>query len=90
MSKVYFTDFRTRIDVPLTDKLKKLCRLAGLEQIDMKGRFVAIKMHFGELGTQHHELFSAVGTGGKGEQHYRCQNDDKCLFHMVSLSDHKK
>ena len=50
MSKVYFTDFRTRIDVPLTDKLKKLCRLAGLEQIDMKGRFVAIKMHFGELG----------------------------------------
>lgn len=49
-SKVYFTDFRTQIEVPLTEKLKRLCRRAGIQTIDMDGRFVAIKMHFGELG----------------------------------------
>ena len=49
-SKVYFTDFRTKIDVPITEKLKKLCRRAGIGSIDMDGKFVAIKMHFGELG----------------------------------------
>ncbi len=49
-SKVYFTDFRTVIGQPLTEKLKKLCRRAGIGEIGMDGRFVAIKMHFGELG----------------------------------------
>nr|MCR5507781.1 DUF362 domain-containing protein [Lachnospiraceae bacterium] len=49
-AKVYFTDFRTNIGTPLTDKLKKLCRKAGIDKIDMYGKFVAIKMHFGELG----------------------------------------
>ena len=48
--KVYFTDFRTKIDVPLTVKLQKLIRRAGIGTIDMDGKFVAIKMHFGELG----------------------------------------
>ena len=50
-AKVYFTDFRT---VPFGDglpaKLKKLIRKAGIGSIDMDGKFVAIKMHFGELG----------------------------------------
>lgn len=49
-SKVYFTDFRTKIDQPLTEKLQKLIRRAGIGDIDMDGKFVAIKMHFGELG----------------------------------------
>lgn len=49
-SKVYFTDFRTRLDVPLTKKLQKLIRMAGIGDINMNGKFVAIKMHFGELG----------------------------------------
>ena len=49
-SKVYFTDFRTRLDVSLTEKLQKLCRKAGIGDIDFDGKFVAIKMHFGELG----------------------------------------
>ncbi|MGI6118120.1 MAG: DUF362 domain-containing protein [Bilifractor sp.] len=49
-SKVYFTDFRTKLGVPITDKLKKLCRRAGIDTIDMDRKFVAIKMHFGELG----------------------------------------
>lgn len=49
-SKVYFTDFRTKLGVSLTEKLKRLMRKAGIDDIDMDGRFVAIKMHFGELG----------------------------------------
>ena len=43
-SKVYFTDFRTRLDVPLTKKLQKLIRMAGIGDIDMNGKFVAIKI----------------------------------------------
>ena len=49
-SKVYFTDFRTVLGVSLTAKLQKLIKLAGIGSIDMNGKFVAIKMHFGELG----------------------------------------
>lgn len=50
-SKVYFTDFRTHTNGPsLPGKLAKLIRKAGIGNIDMDGKFVAIKMHFGELG----------------------------------------
>ncbi len=50
-SKVYFTDFRTQaFGDSLPTKLKKLIKRAGIGQIDMDGKFVAIKMHFGELG----------------------------------------
>ncbi len=49
-SKVYFTDFRTGIGTSLTTKLQRLIRKAGIGEIDMDGKFVAIKMHFGELG----------------------------------------
>ncbi|MCM1126956.1 MAG: DUF362 domain-containing protein [Lachnospiraceae bacterium] len=49
-SKVYFTDFRAKLGEGLPTKLKKLIRKAGIDQIDMDGKFVAIKMHFGELG----------------------------------------
>ena len=49
-SKVYFTDFRTTIGVSQLAKLQKLCRAAGIADIDFAGKFVAIKMHFGELG----------------------------------------
>lgn len=49
-SKVYFTDFRTVVGTSLTDKLQKLIKRAGINEIDMDGKFVAIKMHFGELG----------------------------------------
>lgn len=50
-SKVYFTDFRTTYNgdtMPV--KLKKLIKKAGIESIDFAGKFVAIKIHFGELG----------------------------------------
>ena len=50
-SKVYFTDFRTKAHGDgLPTKLKKLIRKAGIGELDMEGKFVAIKLHFGELG----------------------------------------
>ena len=49
-AKVYFTDFRTRLDVSLPTKLQKLIRRAGIQDIDMDSKLVAIKMHFGEYG----------------------------------------
>lgn len=48
---MYFSDFRV---VPFGDglpaKLRNLIKRAGVGQIDMDGKFVAIKLHFGELG----------------------------------------
>lgn len=50
-SKVYFTDFHTKaFGDGLPTKLKKLIKKAGLPDLDLDGKFVAIKMHFGELG----------------------------------------
>ena len=50
-SKVYFTNFRTvAFGDGLPTKLKKLIKMAGIDQIDMEKKFVAIKLHFGELG----------------------------------------
>ena len=50
-SKVYFSDFRTKaFGDGLPNKLKKLIRRAGIDQLNLDGKFVAIKMHFGELG----------------------------------------
>ena len=50
-SKVYYTDFRTvAFGDGLPVKLQKLIKKAGIGDIDMDGKFVAIKMHFGEKG----------------------------------------
>jgi len=50
-SKVYFTDFHTQaFGDGLPTKLKKLIKLAGIQDLNLDGKFVAIKMHFGELG----------------------------------------
>lgn len=50
-SKVYWCDMRTgAYGDSLTVKLQKLIKKAGIGNIDMDGKFVAIKMHFGELG----------------------------------------
>ncbi|MBQ8143769.1 MAG: DUF362 domain-containing protein [Butyricicoccus sp.] len=50
ISKVYFTDFRATNGTPMPEKLKKLMRMAGIADLDLNGKFVAIKMHFGEPG----------------------------------------
>ena len=49
-SKVFYTDFRCKPDEGPADKLKRLIKAAGMTSIDLDGKFVAIKMHFGELG----------------------------------------
>lgn len=50
-SRVFFSDFRTEaFGDGLPVKLKKLIKKAGIAGIDMDGKFVAIKIHFGELG----------------------------------------
>ena len=50
MSKVFFTNLRTKSGHSLLDKLEALIRKAGIEQIDFAGKFTAIKIHFGEPG----------------------------------------
>lgn len=49
-SKVFFTNLRTTYGVSLLDKFERLIKTAGIEQIDFKKKFTAIKIHFGEPG----------------------------------------
>jgi len=49
-AKVYFTDFHTTFRENQVQKLARLILTAGIDQIDFKDKFVAIKMHFGEPG----------------------------------------
>ena len=49
-SKVYFTNLRTTPSSNLLDKMERVVRRAGIADIDFKGQFVAIKIHFGEPG----------------------------------------
>jgi uncharacterized Fe-S center protein len=49
-SKVYFVDMRCKVGVSLLDKLDQLIVQAGIERIDFKGKYVAVKIHFGEPG----------------------------------------
>ena len=61
-SKVFFTDFRTpAYGDGLTTKLQKLLKKAGIEQLDMDGKFVAIKMHFGQFELPSPELCQGSG-----------------------------
>lgn len=49
-SKVFFTDLRAGTSGNLLQKLERLAKKAGIEQIDFKDKFVALKIHFGEYG----------------------------------------
>lgn len=50
-SQVYFTDFRTGYGgKSLPQKLQTLIKKAGIGKINFDKQFVAIKIHFGELG----------------------------------------
>ncbi len=49
-SKVYFTDLRAKSGDNLLNKLQRLIKTAGIEEIDFQDKYVAIKMHFGEPG----------------------------------------
>lgn len=48
-SKVFFTDLHVE-DESLPQKLKRLMKKSGFEEIDFKNKYVAIKLHFGEWG----------------------------------------
>ena len=49
-SKVYFTDFHTTPEENLLQKLRRLAKTAGIDNIDFQNHFAAIKLHFGEPG----------------------------------------
>lgn len=49
-SKVYFTNFRASAAENTQQKLARLMATAGMGEIDFEGKYVAIKIHFGELG----------------------------------------
>lgn len=49
-SKVYFTSMRVPQETSLLKKLENLVNAAGIESIDFKNKYTAIKIHFGEPG----------------------------------------
>lgn len=49
-SQVYFTNLRASTTGNLLQKLERMVKRAGIEKIDFKDKFVAIKIHFGEFG----------------------------------------
>ena len=49
-AKVYFTDMHATDARPLPQKLQYLMKKAGFEKIDFAGKYVAVKVHFGEPG----------------------------------------
>lgn len=49
-SKVFYTDMHAGSEANLLQKLERLMKKAGFERIDFKGKFVAVKLHFGEPG----------------------------------------
>lgn len=49
-SKVFFTNLRATANMSLLQKLERLVKKAGIEQIDFTGKYTAIKIHFGEPG----------------------------------------
>ena len=49
-SKVYFTNMRAKLGEGLPKKLQRLIRAAGIGKIDFDGKYVAVKIHFGEPG----------------------------------------
>lgn len=49
-SKVYYTDMHATAEENLLKKLERLMKKADFEKIDFLGKFVAVKLHFGEPG----------------------------------------
>ena len=49
-SEVYFTNLRTNGNMNLLNKLERLVKKAGIENINFKDNYIAIKIHFGEPG----------------------------------------
>ena len=91
-STVYFTDFRCPVGTSQLDKLKKLCIAAGIKDIDMDGKFVAIKMHFGELGNVSflRPNYAKVKAYDENMQEYIIEGTEllaRCLCHEIDHLD---
>ncbi len=49
-SEVYFTDMHVDMSDSLLEKFLRLIKAAGIDSIDFKDKYVAVKLHFGEVG----------------------------------------
>ena len=49
-SEVFFTDMHVKMGDSLLKKFDRLITKAGIDTIDFKDKFVAVKIHFGEVG----------------------------------------
>lgn len=49
-SKVYYTDLHASFEENLLQKLVRLVKTAGIDELDVNNKFVAVKIHFGEPG----------------------------------------
>ncbi len=49
-SKVYFSDMHVAMGDSQLDKFERLITKAGIDEIDFDGKYVAVKVHFGEAG----------------------------------------
>ena len=49
-AKAYFSRSMEMEKETMLQKLARLLKTAGMDQIDFEGKFVAIKLHFGEMG----------------------------------------
>lgn len=49
-AKVFFTDMHATSESNLLQKLERLMKKAGFENIDFDGKYAAVKLHFGEPG----------------------------------------
>ncbi|GMO48559.1 MAG: DUF362 domain-containing protein [Termitinemataceae bacterium] len=49
-AKVFWTDMRCKVGDSLLSKFERLIKKAGIDEIDFKNKYVAVKIHFGEPG----------------------------------------
>ncbi|MBP5620855.1 MAG: DUF362 domain-containing protein, partial [Thermoguttaceae bacterium] len=49
-SQVFFANFRTNPNENLLQKFRRLLERAGYTKLDLNGKYVALKIHFGEMG----------------------------------------
>ena len=49
-SEVYFSDMHVGMGDSILEKFRRLLIKAGIDRIDFQDKFVAVKLHFGEVG----------------------------------------
>ena len=98
-AKVYYSDLRTSPTSNLLDKMERLLKRAGIEQLPLKDSFAAIKIHFGEprqSGILASQLCSSNGnpapqpgsqTFPDGLQHTVFRSSRQCRRHLQSAME---